>query len=82
MIEKPANSAATTPEQPSRLGKRSIGGHFEPKVAQTIRVLAAQKDITVQVLLAEALNDYFQKNGLERMADETSLPRGAAARKK
>jgi hypothetical protein len=82
MTEKPTDSAASVPEQPSRAGKRSVGGHFEPKVAQAIRVLAAQKDTTVQVVLAQALNDYFQKNGLERLADEQPLPRGAAARQK
>ncbi|WP_298283218.1 ribbon-helix-helix domain-containing protein [Acidocella sp.] len=80
--EKPVDSVASTTEQPSRAGKRSVGGHFEPKVAQAIRVLAAQKDTTVQVILAQALNDFFQKNGLERLADEQPLPRGAAARKK
>ena len=82
MIEKPTDAAAQVPEQPSRAGKRAVGGHFEPKVAQTIRLLAAQKDCTVQVILAQALNDFFEKNGLERLADEKPLPRGAAARKK
>ena len=82
MTEKSGDSAASTSEQPSRAGKRSVGGHFEPKVAQAIRVLAAQQDITVQLLLAKALNDYFEKNGIERLADEQPLPRGAAARKK
>jgi hypothetical protein len=82
MTEKPTDSAAPASEQPSRTGKRAVGGHFEPKVAQAIRILAAGKDTTVQVVLAQALNDYFQKNGLERLADEKPLPRGAAARKK
>lgn len=82
ITEKPTDLAASGSEQPSRAGKRSVGGHFEPKVAQAIRVLAAQKDTTVQVILAQALNDFFQKNGLERLADEQPLPRGAAARRK
>lgn len=68
-------------EQPSRVGKRSVGGHFSPEVAKAIRILAAKNDKTVQIILAEALNDYFQKHGLERIADETPLARGAAARK-
>lgn len=82
MAEKQVNSEISKSEQPSRLGKRSVGGHFDPKVAQAIRVLAAQKDTTVQVILAQALNDYFEKNKLERLADEKPLPRGAAARQK
>lgn len=81
-MEKATDPAATASEQPSRAGKRSVGGHFEPEVAQAIRVLAAQKDTTVQVILAQAINDFFQKNGLERLADEKPLPRGAAARRR
>lgn len=69
-------------DQPSRIGKRSVGGHFNPEVAQALKILAAQKDTTVQVVLAHALNDYFEKNGLARIADEKTLPRGAAARRK
>lgn len=46
-----------------------------------LRRLAADRDATHQVLLAEALNDLFEKHGLERVADETQLPRGGAALK-
>lgn len=69
----------TAPAQPSRMGTRAIGGHFAPEVARALKILAAQHDKTVQTALAEALNDYFEKYGLERIADEKPPPRGAAA---
>ncbi|MDF2381838.1 hypothetical protein JMG10_10205 [Nostoc ellipsosporum NOK] len=65
----------------ARSGRRQIGGYFEPKVAKALRRLAADRDVTHQVLLAEALNDLFEKYGFERIADETQLPRGGAALK-
>lgn len=62
---------ATTPPQPvrsakanrapSRIGKRSVGGHFDPAVSRQLKVLAAEHDRKVQDLVAEALNDLFRK---------------------
>lgn len=46
---------------PSRVGKRNVGGHFEPTVARQLRILAAENDRTIQDLVAEALNDLFRK---------------------
>lgn len=65
----------------ARAGRRQIGGYFDSKVVRMLRRLAADRDATNQVLLAEALNDLFEKHGLERVADETQLPRGGAALK-
>ncbi len=67
--------------QPSRAGKKSIGGHFSPEVVKTLKILVAENDTTVQSLLAKLINDYFESNGHPRLADEKPLPRGAAARK-
>jgi hypothetical protein len=65
----------------ARTGRRQIGGYFDSKVVRMLRRLAADRDATHQVLLAEALNDLFEKYGLERVADETQMPRGGAALK-
>ncbi len=65
----------------ARKGRRQIGGYFDPIVVRTLRRLAAERDVTHQVLLAEALNDLFEKHGLKRVADEAQLPRGGAALK-
>ena len=65
----------------ARNGLRQIGGWFEPIVVRTLKRLAAERDATHQVLLAEALNDLFEKHGLKRVADEKQRPRGGAASK-
>ncbi len=51
----------TTATAPSRVGKRSVGGHFDPAVSRQLKVLAAELDRKVQDLVAEALNDLFRK---------------------
>ena len=48
---------------PSRREKRLIGGHFDPRVAKQLRLLAAEEDTTVQALLEEALDLLFVKKG-------------------
>ena len=63
----------------SRGGLRQIGGYFDPIVVRMLKRLAAERDATHQVLLAEALNDFFEKHGLARVADENQRPRGGAA---
>lgn len=60
----------------SRSGRRQLAGHFGPNVIGTVRRLAASRGVTHQVLLAEALNDLFEKHGFDRIADEAALPRG------
>ena len=49
--------------RPSREGRRLIAGHFDPKVAKQLKLLAAEEDTTVQALLEEALNLLFLKKG-------------------
>lgn len=46
---------------PSRQGKKAIAGHFDPAVSKQLKQLALEQDTTVQDLLAEALNDLFEK---------------------
>ena len=53
---------STKPElPPSRKGKKAIAGHFDPAVSKQLKQLALEEDTTVQALLAEALNDLFEK---------------------
>ncbi|WP_352787447.1 ribbon-helix-helix domain-containing protein [Mesorhizobium sp. M0228] len=66
---------------PSRTGQRQVSGHFSPEVTKALKRLAVDREITVQALLGEAINDLFAKHGLDRIADETPLPRGGAARR-
>ena len=73
----PAEVAPATPTQadethtpslprfhrPSREGRRLIAGHFDPKVAKQLKLLAAEEETTVQALLEEALDLLFVKKG-------------------
>lgn len=62
----PGRSKAEIPAsagRPSREGKRLIAGHFDPKVARQLRLLAAEDDTTIQALLEEALDLLFVKKG-------------------
>jgi hypothetical protein len=49
--------------RPSREGRRLVAGHFDPKVAKQLKLLAAEEDTTVQALLEEALELLFLKKG-------------------
>ena len=49
--------------RPSRDGRRLIAGHFDPKVAKQMKLLAAEEETTVQALLEEALDLLFVKKG-------------------
>lgn len=53
---------------PSRQGKKAIAGHFDPAVSKQLKQMALEKDTTVQALLAEALNDLFEKYGKKAIA--------------
>ena len=57
--ETPAPLPSRTP--PSRAGKKTIAGHFDPAVSRQLRQLALEEDTSVQELLREALNDLFGK---------------------
>ena len=49
--------------RPSREGKSNVTGYFDPTVKRQLRILAAERDTTIQALLGEALNDLFAKYG-------------------
>lgn len=49
--------------RPSRNGQKLIAGHFDPKVAKQLKLLAAEEETTVQALLGEALDLLFVKKG-------------------
>ena len=48
-------------QPPSRQGKKTIAGHFDPVVSRQLREIALAEDSSVQELLREALNDLFLK---------------------
>lgn len=52
----------------TRRGTRQVAAHFPEEVAWQLRELAVDQRSTVQDLLAEALNDLFQKHGKPELA--------------
>ena len=67
------------PKQGVRKDQKQIAGHFPREVRLALLRLGVDRDATIQVLLAEALNELFAKYGMARIADETPQPRGGAA---
>lgn len=66
----PDATAAPAPKftRPSRNGRKLIAGHFDPKVAKQLKLLAAEEETTIQALLEEALDLLFVKKGKGAMA--------------
>ena len=53
---------------PSRRGKKQIGGHYDPEVSRQLKVIAAREDKTVERVLGEAINEYFERRGIAPIA--------------
>jgi hypothetical protein len=75
----PDQPASEGQRHPSRVGKKLLSGHFEAPVVRVLKTIALEQDMTVQSLLARAINDFLEKHGYGRLASETPLPRGGAA---
>jgi hypothetical protein len=63
-----AGKSADGPEdnphyRPGRAHKSNVTGYFPPEVKKQLRLLAAERETTIQHLLAEALNGLFAANG-------------------
>ena len=59
-VETTPKPIATAP--PSRQGKKMISGHFNKDVHRQLKMLALEKDTSIQSLLSEALNALFERN--------------------
>lgn len=69
----PQPQAVAAPEvrpsrTPSRRGKKTIAGFFDPAASRQLRQLALDEGSNVQDLLREAINDLFEKRGKPRIA--------------
>jgi hypothetical protein len=58
-----ATRSTSSAAPPSRQGKKTIAGHFDPAVSKQLHQIALDEDSSVQALLTEALNDLFIKRG-------------------
>lgn len=60
---------AETKQKSSRDGKRHIAGYFTEEVHKQLKILGAEKDLSIQDMLAEALNEYFKMNDKPPIAE-------------
>src|SRR6266446_4091756 len=63
MVEEPKTYPENPHYRPGRAQKSNVTGYFPPAVKKQLRMLAAERDTTIQALLAEAMNDLFAKYG-------------------
>ena len=67
LLGKGEVGVGTTPKPtpivpPSRQGKKMISGHFDKDVHRQLKMLALERDTSIQDLLGEALNALFERN--------------------
>jgi hypothetical protein len=65
VVAAPAIKASRVP---SRRGKKTIAGFFDPAASRQLKQLALDEGSNVQDLLREAINDLFEKRGKSRIA--------------
>lgn len=70
-VAKPAPVAtnAAPNAAKARDGKTMIAGYFSPQMAKAVKLLAVERDITVQALIGEALDMVLHKNGKHPMGE-------------
>jgi hypothetical protein len=78
----PARVKKASTRAPSREGQVQLSVHVSMQVRRELRKLAMNLEVTMQHLLCRAVNDLFEKHGMNRLADESMLPRGGAAHKR
>ena len=66
-VQQTAVDVETTPKPPamvppSRQGKKMISGHFDKDVHRQLKMLALEKETSIQNLLSQALNALFERN--------------------
>ena len=67
---------------PSRRDLVPVTAHVEERVRRKLKMIALEKDTTLQRLLCISINNLLEENGSERLADEAERPRGGAAHKR
>ncbi|MGA9658712.1 MAG: ribbon-helix-helix domain-containing protein [Asticcacaulis sp.] len=65
--ETPAQPISTTTK--ARIGKTMIAGYFTPQMARAVKMLAVERDTTVQALIGEGLDAVLHKYGKHPMGE-------------
>ena len=75
VLQQPEEPCRDPHYRPGRARKTNITGYFPPEVKRQLRLLAAERDTTMQDLLAEALNALFASHGKPEIAPVERSPR-------
>lgn len=69
-VKSEAAEAAPAPAvTPSRVGKTMIAGYFTPEMAKAVKLLAVERDTTVQALIGEGLDAVLHRYGKHPMGE-------------
>jgi hypothetical protein len=72
-VKKPAAVVAPVPEivtsPKARDGKVMVAGYFSPQMAKAVKLLAVERDTTVQALIGEGLDTILHKYGKHPMGE-------------
>jgi hypothetical protein len=73
-IEEAPKPAVTKPQvtaetAPSRIGRKAISAYFAPELSMALHHCARKHDLSLQALMAEALNDVLRKYGESPVGD-------------
>ncbi len=60
---EPGGGASVTPIAKARQGKTMIAGYFSPEFAKAVKMLAVERDLSVQAILGEALDGLLRQHG-------------------
>ena len=73
---KPKAAAPVAAPQPvapatakARDGKTMVAGYFSPQMAKAVKLLAVERDVTVQALIGEGLDAVLHKYGKHPMGE-------------
>jgi hypothetical protein len=64
----PVMHAPKSAQPHSRLGKKPVTAYVEKAAHKQLRSLGLDLEKSTQDMVIEALNDYFERHGLERLA--------------
>jgi hypothetical protein len=64
----PQNKAPKTAHPPSRAGKKPVTAYVAKTAHKQLRSLGLDLEKSNQDMIVEALNDYFTRHGLDRLA--------------
>jgi hypothetical protein len=60
----------TSKRSPAREGKKAVAFWVDPAASTQLRMAGVTMGRSVQDIMTEALEDWFRKNGLPRLAEE------------